>query len=327
MRQRKLGRNVTVSEQGLGCMGMSAFYGARDEAESIATIHHAIDKGITLIDTADMYAAGANEELVGKALKGRRSEVFLVTKFGQTWGPDKKPTGVNGRPEYVKQACDASLTRLGTDHIDLYFQHRVDAGVPVDETFGAMADLVKAGKVRHLGISEAAPATIEKANKAHALVAVQTEFSLWSREVETEVLPTCRKLGIGFIAYSPLGRGFLTGAIKTPDDLAADDIRRIMPRVQGENFAKNIKLVEIVEGMAKSKGCLPAQLALAWVLAKGADIVPIPGTKRRTYLDQNIEASDLTLTPAEMAEIEAAFPVDAAQGTRYPAPAMAALNR
>lgn len=327
MRQRKLGHNVAVSEQGLGCMGMSAFYGTRDETESIATIHRAIDKGVTLIDTADMYAAGANEELVGKALKGRRNEVFLITKFGQTWGPDKKPTGVNGRPEYVKQACDASLKRLGVDHIDLYFQHRVDPSVPVDETFGAMADLVSAGKVRYLGISEAAPSTIEKANKAHPLVAVQTEFSLWSREVETEILPTCRKLGIGFIAYSPLGRGFLTGTIKAPEDLAADDIRRIMPRFQGENFAKNIRLVETVESMAKAKGCLPAQLALAWVLAKGADIVPIPGTKRRSYLDQNIEASQLALTPADLAEIEAVFPVDAAQGTRYPAPAMAALNR
>jgi aryl-alcohol dehydrogenase-like predicted oxidoreductase len=274
-----------------------------------------------------MYAAGANEVLVGKALKGRRNQVFLVTKFGQTWGPDKKPTGVNGRPEYVRQACDASLVRLGVDHIDLYFQHRVDPNVPVDETFGAMADLVSRGKVRYLGISEAAPATIEKANRTHPLAAVQTEFSLWSREVETEVLPTCRKLGIGFIAYSPLGRGFLTGAIKTPDDLAADDIRRIMPRFQGENFARNIALVSAVEKMAKAKGCLPAQLSLAWVMAKGADIVPIPGTKRRTYLDQNLAASGITLSPAEMAELEAAFPLDAAQGTRYPAPAMAALNR
>lgn len=327
MRQRKLGRQLTVSEQGLGCMGMSAFYGVRDEAESIATIHRAIDKGVTLIDSADMYAAGANEELVGKALKGRRDEVVLVTKFGQTWGPDKKPTGVNGRPEYVKSACDASLKRLGVDHIDLYFQHRVDASVPVDETFGAMGDLVKAGKVRFLGICEAAPATIEKAHKAHPIVAVQTEYSLWSREPEAEIIPTCRRLGIGYIAYSPLGRGFLTGAIKKPEDLAADDIRRIMPRFQGENFERNIKLVEAVERAAKAKGCTPSQLALAWVLAKGADIVPIPGTKRRRYLDENIEASDIALSPAEIAELEAAFPIDAAVGTRYPAPAMAALNR
>ena len=327
MRQRKLGRQLAVSEQGLGCMGMSAFYGVRDEAEAIATVHRAIDKGVTLIDTADMYAAGANEELVGRALKGRRNEVVLVTKFGQTWGPDKKPTGVNGRPEYVKAACDASLKRLGTDHIDLYFQHRVDPGVPVDETFGAMGELVKAGKVRFLGICEAAPATIEKAHKSHPIIAVQTEYSLWSREPEAEIIPTCRKLGLGYIAYSPLGRGFLTGAIKQPDDLAADDIRRIMPRFQGENFAKNIKLVEAVESAAKSKGCTPSQLALAWVLAKGADIVPIPGTKQRRYLDENVEASQLVLSPTEVAELDAAFPMDAAAGTRYPAPAMAALNR
>jgi aryl-alcohol dehydrogenase-like predicted oxidoreductase len=327
MRQRKLSRQLAVSEQGLGCMGMSAFYGPRDEAESIATVHRAIDAGVTLIDTADMYAAGANEELVGKALKGRRDRVILATKFGQTWGPDKKPSGINGRPEYVRQACDDSLKRLGVDHIDIYFQHRVDASVPVDETFGAMAELVSRGKVRFLGICEAAPATIEKAHATHPLVAVQTEYSLWSREPEQDVIPTCRRLGIGYIAYSPLGRGFLTGAIKKPEDLAADDIRRIMPRFQGESFAKNIALVEAVERKAKAKGCTPAQLALAWVLAKGADIVPIPGTKRRQYLDQNMAASDITLTPGEVAEIEAAFPLDAAVGTRYPAAAMAALNR
>lgn len=327
MRQRKLGRQLAVSEQGLGCMGMSAFYGVRDEDEAIATVHRAIDKGVTLIDTADMYAAGANEELVGRALKGRRGEVVLVTKFGQTWGPDKKPTGVNGRPDYVKAACDASLKRLGTDHIDLYFQHRVDPQVPVDETFGAMGELVKAGKVRYLGICEAAPATVEKAHKSHPIIAVQTEYSLWSREPEAEIIPTCRRLGLGYIAYSPLGRGFLTGAIKQPDDLAADDIRRIMPRFQGENFTKNIKLVEVVESVAKAKGCTPSQLALAWVLAKGADIVPIPGTKRRRYLDENVEASDLVLSPVEIADLDAAFPMDAAVGTRYPAPAMAALNR
>ncbi len=327
MRQRKLGRQLAVSEQGLGCMGMSAFYGVRDEAEAIATVHLAIDKGVTLIDTADMYAAGANEELVGRALKGRRNEVVLVTKFGQTWGPDKKPTGVNGRPDYVRAACDASLKRLGTDHIDLYFQHRVDPDVPVDETFGAMGDLIAAGKVRYLGICEAAPATIEKAHKSHPIIAVQTEYSLWSREPETEIIPTCRRLGLGYIAYSPLGRGFLTGAIKQPEDLAADDIRRIMPRFQGDNFVKNIKLVEAVESAAKAKGCTPSQLALAWVMAKGADIVPIPGTKRRRYLEENVEASEIVLSPAEMAELDAAFPMDAAVGTRYPAPAMAALNR
>ncbi len=327
MRQRKLGRQLTVSEQGLGCMGMSAFYGPRDESEAINTVHSAIDQGVTLIDTADMYAAGANEELVGKALQGRRDKVVLVTKFGQTWGPDKKPSGVNGRPEYVRQACDASLQRLGVDVIDLYFQHRVDANVPVDETFGAMADLVARGKVRFLGISEAAPATIEKAHATHPLAAVQTEYSLWSREPEQGAIATCRKLGIGFIAYSPLGRGFLTGAIKQAEDLAADDVRRIMPRFQGENFAKNLKLVSAVESMAKKKGCLPSQLALAWVLSKGSDIVPIPGTKRRSYLDINLATSDITLTADDIAELEAAFPLDAAQGTRYPAPAMAALNR
>jgi len=327
MQTRKLGKSLTVSMQGLGCMGMSAFYGGRDETESIATLHRAIDQGITLIDTADMYAAGANEELVGRALKGRRNAVILATKFGQTWGPDKKPTGVNGRPEYVRSACDASLQRLGTDVIDLYFQHRVDPGVPIEETVGAMADLIRQGKVRYIGLSEAAPATIRRAHAGHPLTAVQTEYSLWSREPEAEIIPTCRQLGIGFIAYSPLGRGFLTGEIKRPEDLAADDVRRIMPRFQGENFASNLKLVAVVEDMAHAKGCAPAQLALAWVLARGADIVPIPGTKRRKYLDQNIAASTIPMSAAEMQRLEEAFPLAAVAGTRYPAPAMGALNR
>ena len=252
---------------------------------------------------------------------------MLVTKFGQTWGPDKKPTGVNGRPDYVKSACDASLKRLGTDVIDLYFQHRVDPGVPIEETVGAMADLISQGKVRYIGLSEAAPATISKAHKAHPLTAVQTEYSLWSREPEAEIIPLCRELGIGYIAYSPLGRGFLTGEIKKLEDLAADDVRRIMPRFQGENFARNLKLVAVVEEMARAKGCAPAQLALAWVLARGTDIVPIPGTKRRKYLNQNVTANSIPMSPAEMQRLDEAFPVDAVAGTRYPAPAMGALNR
>jgi len=327
MKTRRLGSELEVSEQGLGCMGMSAFYSGRDDAESIATVHAAIEGGVTFIDTADMYAAGANEELVGKALQGRRDKVVLATKFGQTWGPDKKPTGVNGRPEYVRSACEASLKRLGVDVIDLYFQHRVDPNTPIEETVGAMAEMKREGKVRHIGICEAAPSTIRKAHATHPLAAVQTEYSLWSRDVETDVLPVCRELGIGFVAYSPLGRGFLTGQFKSPDDLAADDFRRMMPRFQGDAFARNRDLIAAIEALAAAKNARPAQIAIAWVLAKGNDIVPIPGTKRRKWLQENLAAGDVSLSGDEVANLDAAFPPDAVEGTRYPAPAMAGLNR
>lgn len=328
MKERTLGtQGLRVSELGLGCMGMSDFYSNRDDEESIATIHHALDRGVTFLDTADMYGVGKNEELVGRAIKGRRDQVVLATKFGNVRSEDGKFLGVNGRPEYVKAACDASLRRLGVDYIDLYYQHRVDPDVPIEETVGAMADLVKAGKVRYLGLSEAAPATIRRAHQTHPITALQTEYSLWSRDVEDEILPTCRELGIGFVAYSPLGRGFLTGQFKTFEDLPEDDYRRNSPRFQGENFQKNLALVERIHEMAQEKGCTPAQLALAWLLAQGEDIVPIPGTKRRKYLDENLAATQLTLTADDLDRINEIAPQGIAAGARYPEQTMHTVNR
>jgi aryl-alcohol dehydrogenase-like predicted oxidoreductase len=327
MQTRRLGQGLEVSAVGLGCMGMSMFYGPRDEAESIATIQLAIDRGVTLLDSADMYGAGHNEELVGKAIKGRRDKVVLITKFGQVRKPDGSPGGVNGRPDYVRATCEASLKRLGEDVIDLYIQHRVDADTPIEETVGAMAELIAQGKVRRIGLSEASPQTVRRAHATHPLCALQTEYSLWSREPETDILPTVRELGIGFIAYSPLGRGFLTGEIRRVEDLAEDDSRRNMPRFQGENFAHNLRLVEAVRQMAGEKGCTPAQLALAWVLAQGNDIVPIPGTKRRRWLEENLAALDVSLTQSDLDRLDAAFPPEAAIGHRYPPMAAQFLNR
>jgi aryl-alcohol dehydrogenase-like predicted oxidoreductase len=327
MQKRRLGQGLEVSAIGLGCMGMSEFYAGRDEAESMATIHRALDLGVTFLDTADMYGVGRNEELVGRAIRGRRGEVVLATKFGNMRSPDGGFLGVNGRPEYVRQCCEASLARLGVDVIDLYYQHRVDPNTPIEDTVGAMADLVRAGKVRYLGLSEAAPATIRRAHALHPIAALQTEYSLWSRDAEDDVLATVRELGIGFVAYSPLGRGFLTGQYRTIDDLAPDDYRRNSPRFQGEHFARNLALVDEIKGMAAGKGCTPSQLALAWVLARGQDIVPIPGTKRRTYLEENVRSLDVALTPDDLARIDRVIPRGAAVGDRYPTAGMRAINR
>jgi len=327
MKKRTLGQGLEVSAMGLGCMGMSDFYGGRDEAEAIATIERALELGVTMFDTADAYGAGRNEELLGRALKGRRRGVIVATKFGNIRNPDGTFKGVDGRPEYVRQACDASLKRLGMDVIDLYYLHRVDTNTPIEDTVGAMAGLVKAGKVRWLGLSEAAPATIRRAFAVHPIAALQTEYSLWSREPEDEILALCRELGIGFVPYSPLGRGFLTGQIRSVDDFDADDYRRHSPRFEGENFARNLRLVDEVRKLAAAKGCTASQLALAWVLAQGDDIVPIPGTKRRKYLDENVGALAVTLSPADLARIDEVIPRGSAAGARYAPKAMAAVNR
>ena len=328
MKTRKLGnQGLEVSELGLGCMGMSEFYGSGDEQEAIATIHHALNLGVNFLDTADMYGPFTNEKLVGRAIKDRRDQVIIATKFGNVRSPEGGWLGINGKPEYVRKSCDESLQRLGVDVIDLYYQHRVDVTVPIEETVGAMAELVQQGKVRYLGLSEAAPATIRRAQAIHPISALQTEYSLWSRDPEDEILPTLRELGIGFVPYSPLGRGFLTGAIASPDDFAPDDFRRISPRFQGENFAKNLELVEQVKAIATEKGITAGQLALAWLLAQGDDIVPIPGTKRRKYLEENIGAATVTLTAEDIHRINAVAPQGIAAGDRYPAQNMSALNR
>ncbi|HEY6663260.1 MAG TPA: aldo/keto reductase [Sphingomicrobium sp.] len=328
MGTRRLGTNgPEVSAIGLGCMGMSEFYGAGDDAESIATIHHALDRGVTFLDTADMYGVGRNEELVGRAIRDRRDGVFLATKFGNVRGENGEFLGVKGDPAYVRAACEASLRRLGVEVIDLYYQHRVDPNVPIEDTVGEMARLKEEGKVRFLGLSEAAPHTIRKAHAAHPITAVQTELSLWSRDAEAEVLPAVRELGIGYVAYSPLGRGFLTGQIRSPDDFPDDDFRKFHPRFQGENFEKNIALVREVEAIAAEKGCTTAQLALAWVLAKGDDVVPIPGTKHIRYLDQNIGALEVKLSDADLDRLDEILPPGAAAGMRYHERGMETVNR
>jgi aryl-alcohol dehydrogenase-like predicted oxidoreductase len=326
MRPRKLGsEGLVVSEMGLGCMGMSEFYGPRDDAESIATIHRALELGVTLLDTADMYGPFTNEVLVGKAIHDRRDQVVLATKFGNQRNPDGSWVGINGRPEYVRACCDASLQRLGVDHIDLYYQHRVDTSVPIEDTVGAMAGLVAQGKVRFLGLSEAAPATIRRAHATHPISALQSEFSLWTRDHEEEVIPTVRELGIGFVAYSPLGRAFLTARIKSVDALSGDDFRRRGPRFQEGNLARNVALLAPIEALAREKGATPAQIALAWVMAKGEDIVPIPGTKRRAYLEENVAAAAVRLDPAEVQRLDEAVPRGITAGARYPD--MSTVNR
>jgi aryl-alcohol dehydrogenase-like predicted oxidoreductase len=328
MKTRKLGnQGLVVSELGLGCMGMSEFYGARDDQESLLTIHRALDLGVTMLDTADMYGPFTNERLVGKAIRDRRDQVIIATKFANMRSEDGKFLGVSGKPDYVHQACDDSLQRLGVDVIDLYYQHRVDPTVPIEETIGAMAELVQQGKVRYLGMSEAAPATIRRAHAVHPITALQTEYSLWSRDPEDEILATTRELGIGFVPYSPLGRGFLSGSITSPDDFAVDDYRRMSPRFQGENFAKNLQVVEQVKAIATKKNVTPSQLALAWLLAQGDDIVPIPGTRRQKNLEENIGATEITLTADELQQIEAVAPKGFTSGDRYPKTSMSTLNR
>lgn len=329
MQQRKLGSNgPVVSALGLGCMGMSDFYSTgADRQEAIATLHRALELGVTLLDTADMYGPHTNEELVGEAIRGKRQQVFLATKFGILRDPaDPSARGVSSRPEYIRRSVEGSLRRLGVEEIDLYYQHRVDPQVPIEDVVGTMADLIREGKIRHIGLSEASVATLERAHKVHPITALQTEYSLWTRDAEQGVLAACERLGIGFVPYSPLGRGFLTGAIRRPEDLAEDDFRRSNPRFQGENFARNLALVEKVSELAAQKGVKPSQLALAWVLAQGEHIVPIPGTKRRRYLEENVVAAEIALSVAELAAIEAVFPLSAAAGDRYGAESMTYIN-